>query len=339
MKNNKVNKVQEADDEIDDLFDQIESEEKKKESKALATGKNPAFLTFTKNQTVRGVILPYRPSPTDTFVTYEKVGFFLKAENLYVDLGLSPKSKGVRNDPVAKAQWDMFDAARKVGDETKKKKSYDLLPKREELVNFLVLEDTATPANVGTVMVLKYGAAINKDGEPVSVIYSKIREAIFGDKKEKIGQKAYLTKKFPVIRPLVIKVKEKGGFNDYTDTSFDDAEEHNFTNEEINEFYDQCYDLRTFVPELKPNSELTELLNQYWYQTDIGSQDDVPDDDDIDISEPEETPVAKTAPKSAKDKLREKAQAKEKEAAKSAPKVDEVDDMIGDFDDDFDIDE
>lgn len=311
-------------DELDDLFNQIEQGEEEKNKKAQYGSSE--FLKLVKGQTVRGVLLPYTKNPKNTFVTYEKIGFFNKEVGEYVDLGLFPKSKGVRNDPVSKIQWKTFDEARKNGDEAGKKESYKLLPQREEMVNFLVLEDSANAENVGTVKILKYSARLNKDQEPISAIYSKIKEAVFGSKKDRIGNKAFLYKN-PVIRPLIIKVKDKGGYNNYDDTSFDDSEEHGYTPEEIKAIYESCYDLEQYVPELKTNEELQQLMDKYWYQTDATKVDE--DDLDFDDSEQEEEPAPKKTKVPLKTTVSEKKKTTQKETVK-----DEIDDMIDDFDDD-----
>lgn len=328
MKEKSKTVVKNVEEDIDSLFEEIETSDVQRTKEAMAQGRNPAFLQLKKKQTVRVVMLPYKPNPKNTFVTYEKLGFFNKSENTYVELGLSPRSKGIRRDPVSTLQWETYNAAKKAGDENAQKRSYDLLPKREEMVNVLILEDSDNPDNVGTVKVLKYGAALNSDGQPISVIYSKIRDGVFGAKKEKIGKRAFLTTKFPEVRPLVISVKEKGGFNDYSDTSFDDAEEHNFTTEEIEEFYSQCYDLEQFVPELKSNEELQQLLNDFWFQTDAAKEDEVDDDDVDDDDQPTSIPDKKP---SAAEKL------KAKMAEKNKQKADEVDSMLDD--DDFNLDD
>jgi len=314
-------------DELDELFDQIEQGEEEK-TKQFSAGSSD-FLKLVKGQTVRGVLLPYKKNPKNTFVTYEKIGFFNRDLNTYVDLGLFPKSKGVRNDPVSKIQWNIFDNARKTGNEEAKKESYKLLPQREELVNFLILEDSANEENVGTVKVLKYSARMNKDQEPISAIHSKIKDGVFGSKKEKIGNKAFLFAKSSIIRPLVIKTKDKGGYNNYDDTSFDDAEEHEYTPEEIAAIHDACFDLEQFVPELKSNEELQSLMDQYWYQTDAtkADEEDIEEDieDDIDTTPVKKTKVALKTTISEKTKV--------KEETKSKPK-DQIDEMIDSFDDD-----
>lgn len=256
------------------------------------------LLNLKKNNTYTIRLLPNVKDPDNSFVTYKEVGFVSRITNQFVYGGRSPSDVGLGKEDLFKStQWNHFSNAKERGDEAEQKTSYKLLPQRKQLVNAYLVkvegDDAEGKEKIGKVIVLKYNAQLNKENLPVSDIFKRIHAAIWGDKAKKIGSRAFDLS--PRGRSLTIKVTEKAGYNNYSETEFEDAEDIGLTPERIQEIMDNTHDLTSFVPEVKTPDEIKKLLDTHWYGVSANP------DDEVDDSEPE--PVSR---KSLKSKTKEK---------------------------------
>ena len=276
---------------LQNILDKInEAEEAKNKREESSFVRDERILKLNKNATYIGTLLPNKKDISNTFVRYQKIGFMSPITGKYIYLGRSPSDAGLKEDVVRDIQWKEYNAAKEAGDEDARKKACRLIPQKERVVNFFlhkVIGDDTQKSKEGTVVVLPYPAQTDKEGNPSSEIFKKIYHALKGDKAKKIGDKAFdLTAKG---KTLIIKVTEKAGYNNYSETEFDDIEDDMVKSAaQIKEIEDSVHDLTEFIPEVKSKEELLELLNKFWYGKDDASPEDsledheTPDDDDDD---------------------------------------------------------
>lgn len=279
------------------------------------------ILKFKKNCVYTLRLVPYIKNVANTFIDFKEVGFQSRTTGKYIYGGRSPQDAGIKNDLFKKTQWDEFCKAKESGDEVAMKATYKLLPQRKETVNAYLVnvegDDAEAKEKIGTVCAVPYPAQVNRDGEPVSDIYKTIRTAVFGDLSKKIGTKAFDLS--PKGRSLIVRVTEKAGFNNYSGTSFDDAEDLGLTEKQITEILNSAHDLTEFIPEVKSEEEIKSILDTHWFGLSASS------DDDLDTEEEEK-------PKKGLSRLLEKVKDKDDEIpmGDSDSEEDELDALLKD---------
>lgn len=271
---------------LDNLLDTIEqTENKRKDKESHKADEN--FLNCKEGFTYLVRLLPYTPSPADTFVDYEEYGFqsCIPGQG-YIYLGRTPKSVG-KEDPVARLQWATYQEGKADKDDGKMNRSYRLLPQKKRMVNVYVIDDPSNPENNGTVKVLRFSSRLNKEGTPTGHIHKIIESGIFGDNKDEVGKRAFdLTKSGCNLK---IKVtKNAGGWNDYSESSFTFPKDLGLTKARIEEIYAEAKDLTSLLPEVKSDAEIQSILDTHWFgnkpsvDSEVNLNDD--DDDQIDLS-------------------------------------------------------
>lgn len=271
---------------LEDILNQVKSVEEVKNQKEQGGYKgDPRVLAFKKNCTYVVRLLPNIKDVNNTFVSYKEIGFTSRVDGTYVYGGRSPLDANLKDDPFKATQWEHYSKAKERGDEVEQKASYKLLPQRKQLVNAYLVsvegDDAEAKEKVGTVVAVKYPAQLNKEGLPVSDIFKRIHGAIFGDMSKKIGTKALdLSAKG---KSLIIKVTEKAGFNNYSETMFDDAEDLGLDSKKITEILNNVHDLNEFVPTVKPVEEIKQILDQHWFGVSAASEDEMEEEDDDEI--------------------------------------------------------
>lgn len=282
---------------LEDIINQVKQveETKSKQEKNIFNG-DPRVLRFKKNCTYTVRLLPNIKDVSNTFVTYKEIGWKSLTGGPYIDGGRSPQDAGIKNDLYNSTQWNHYSKAKEAGDEAEKKKSYSLLPHRKQLVNAYLIDvegdDSDAKERRGSVVVLRYPAQADREGNPLSDVYKRIHSAIFGDMSKKIGTKALdLSAKG---KSLMIKVTVKAEYSNYSETSFDDAEDLGLSETEITEILNSVYDLNEFVPEVKSSEEIKTLLDQHWFGESASPSDEL-DDDEL-------PPPASPSPRSAQSK-------------------------------------
>lgn len=279
---------------LDNLLNKLNEEEVAKKNNRENVGKRDEnFLSFKAGNAYTVRLLPNVKNPLKTFTDYEEYGFPSVTGQGYIYAGRTARSIG-RKDIIKELQWKTFSEGRDSGDVPKKERSYKLFPQEKEMVNVYVVNDPVDPENNGTVKILRYSAKTNKDGEPTSPLFKKIKKGVF--EKPQIGKKAFdLSDKG---RNLIIDVSENsGGWNDYSESEFDDASDLGLSEAEIAEILEQTFDLEEFIPEVKSDEEITKLLNEHWYGTvvyDTETETDTETDTDeipMDFSKDDEVDV------------------------------------------------
>jgi hypothetical protein len=277
---------------LEDIVNQVKAvEETRTENEKGGYKGDERLLSLKKNCTYTVRLMPNIKDVDNTFVTYKEIGFTSRVDNSFIFGGRSPSDAGIKEDPYKATQWKHYSEANKAGDDAEKKASYKLLGQRKQLVNaYLVSVDGDDPEGkekVGKVVVVRYPAQLDKTNAPISDVFKRIHGAIFGDMSKKIGTKALdLSEKG---KSLIIKVTEKGGYHNYSETMFDDAETLGLSQERIVELLQEAHDLKTFIPEVKPVEEIKEILSKHWFG-ESASPDDEMDDEDEDE---DEAPVVK----------------------------------------------
>jgi hypothetical protein len=113
----------------------------------------------------------------------------------------------------------------------------------------------------------------------VSAAKKNITEGLFGEKfKKKIGSKGFLlpnTVEDGV--DFVFDVVDKGGYPNYDQSNFDLVEDSklSLTKEQVLDILRNSHDLHEFVPALKTQDELRQILDQHWYGISASSHDDI----------------------------------------------------------------
>jgi hypothetical protein len=259
---------------LDDILNQVRQvEDAKTEIEKGGFKTDPRLLTMKKNCTYVIRMVPTVKNFDGTFVTWKEISWKSQVDGKYIYGGRSPSDAGLKVDPYKSAQWETYSTAKAKGDEAAMKSSYKLLPSRKQVVNAYLVsvegDDDASRSKVGTVVVLKYSASVDKTGAPISDIYNRIYNALFGDNVKKIGTRAIdLSEKG---KSLIIKVTEKAGFSNYSNTIFDDAEDLGLSEAKIKEIYANTHDLSEFIPEVKPTEEIMKLLHNHWYGHDAST--------------------------------------------------------------------
>lgn len=261
---------------LDKVLESIEeSEEKKAENRERKTDER--FLSVEPGETCIVRLLPYLKSPGDTFVDYEEYGWPSVLPNGgYIYAGRTPKSVK-RPDPVANAQWALFSEGRDNKDEAKKTRSYKLFPQFKQMVNVYVVKDSKNPENNGTVKILRYSSRLDKNGIATGHLHKVITSALFGDDKAEVGKKAFDLGNGCSLRIKVFK--NAGDWPDYSESKFLFPDDLGLSDAEKKEIYEQVYDLNEFIPEVKSESELKQLLDEHWFGVNASSDSSVIEDD------------------------------------------------------------
>lgn len=281
---------------LEDIINQVKQVEETSIQKEKGGYKgDPRLLTLKKNCTYIIRLLPNIKDAPNTFVTYKEIGFNSRVSGGFVYGGRSPQDAGLKKDLFKETQWEHYEKANAAGDEVEKKASYKLLPQRKQLVNGYLVnvigDDPEGKEKIGTNIVTKYPAQVDREGNPLSDIYKRIYSALYGDKAKKIGKKCLDLG--PEGRSLIIKVTEKGGFNNYSETEFDESEDLNLSEKKKEEILNSVHDLLEFIPEVKTPEEIKELLDKHWHGSSASLDDDLEADDDDEVK-----PVTKPAKKS-----------------------------------------
>jgi hypothetical protein len=272
---------------LEDIINQVKAVEETKIQKEKGGYKgDPRILKFKKNCTYVLRLIPYIKDVNNTFVTYKEVGFKSPVDGTYVYGGRSPQDAGIKEDLFKKTQWDHYSKAKERGDEVEQKASYKLLAQRKQAVNAYLVsvegDDADAKEKIGEVVAIPYPAQVDREGVPISDIYKKIHSAIFGDMSKKIGAKALdLSEKG---RSLIVKVTEKAGYNNYSETTFDDAEDLGLSESQIREILNSAHDLSEFIPEVKPQDEIQKILDKHWFGTSASPDDELEEEEEVTVS-------------------------------------------------------
>jgi hypothetical protein len=274
---------------LEDIINQVKAVEETKIQKEKGGYKgDPRILKFKKNCTYVLRLLPYIKDVNNTFVTYKEVGFKSHVDGTYIYGGRSPQDAGIKEDLFKKTQWEHYSKAKERGDEVEQKASYKLLPQRKQVVNAYLVsvegDDPDTKEKIGEVVAVSYPAQVDRAGNPISDIYKKIHTAIFGEMSKKIGAKALdLSEKG---RSLIVKVTEKAGFNNYSETTFDDAEDLGLNDGQIREILNSAHNLTEFIPEVKSQDDIQGILNKHWFGTSASLDDELEPEEEEEVVAP-----------------------------------------------------
>jgi len=252
------------------------AEKLKKEKSGGSGNSDPRILKFKKN--CKYYVRLLRSTDSDgndqTFVNYKDIGFeTLTTPSEYIYLGRSLSDADptqAKNDYINKLQWKLFSEAKKSGDEDAMKRSYKLIPQRHELVNAFLHkvegDDPDAQQKIGTVVVLKYSAGIDKKtGEIKSDLAKLIDEEVLGG--DDVGIKAFDLS--PKGRSLIVRVTTKADWNNYSTSKFADSKAvDNLSPSDYERIENSVHNLLELVPAVKSEDELKSLIDQYWFGED-----------------------------------------------------------------------
>lgn len=80
---------------------------------------------------------------------------------------------------------------------------------------------------------------------------------------------------------MIIKVTEKAGYNNYSETTFDDAESLGLNENQIREILNSAHDLTEFIPEVKSNQDIKNILDKHWFGTSSTPDDEMEEEPEI----------------------------------------------------------
>ncbi len=285
----------------DTLYKMFEDEETKREE-----NKKPLFfdkegvLKLQVGGTYRLRLIP-NLNLKQFFVEYEEIAFNSRADGSYQMLGLSPTSPSlgenrIKKDIVSSTQWKSWTAVKDHPDKDVRNEAMALLGKGKRVVNVYVDSDSKDEKNNGQNRVLRMVAGENKKTKvPQGQIWKAIHERLIGEKKERFGPKR-LFNLGPQGVTIEITVKEKTigtkKIPDYVVDFISDSDSPlNLSNDQQEEILSKAYDLTTFIPELKSQSELKQILDEHWNcsgkegdELEVDSGTPSTDDDDIPTS-------------------------------------------------------
>lgn len=191
-------------------------------------------------------LLPYTPSPKDTFFHYFNHGWTSFATGQYVQ-ALSPTTFGER-DPIAEERFRQF----RTGTEEEKEKVKNLKKSEKFLVNVYVVEDQSNPDNNGKVKILRYGKQLHKI----------IMEAIEGEDAEEFGPKIFDLSNEGV--NFKIKCETQGEFPTYVSSRFTATGKLNLDKKKQDAILESVHDLTKVFP-LKSYDELQQMLDEHYH--------------------------------------------------------------------------
>lgn len=274
---------------LDQVTEQInQSEDKKRKEEKFS---DPRVLTLKKGVIYTGRILSNltdnMKNVDDTFVTYEEFAFTSPVTGQYVYGGRAPSDLKIKNDVLTDTKWAEYNKAKDSGT-VKDDGGWKLLnTKRKQIVNFYLHDvqgdDSVAKEKIGTVVVLKYPAQLDKDKKASSDIFKIISDA--REDKKRFGSRIFDLSSSG--RSLIIKVTEKGGYNNYSSSKFDDAEDLGLTESNIQKIQEDVHNLFDFVPDVKPQSEIKQIIDEFYFGKDANVEDkldesEIPADDDDD---------------------------------------------------------
>lgn len=271
---------------LDELVNELEDEDTKQRERAQVPQGDENVLYLKNPHSYTGRIIPNKHAPRKTLLTYEEYGFTSRTTGEYIKLGRNPSEVG-RKDIIKAFQWAAFDKAKKAGDEEEMKRSYSLFPQRKQMANFYIIDNTDDPELNGQVKALRYSAKVNRNGDPISPIYSRIYTALFGDDKDTIGKRVFDLGPDGV--NFVIKVKKKGEWNNYDDSSFKFPSDLGLSDAQIKEIHEASIDLESLLPPVLSDEEIKALLDEHWDgvpRTSLPTSrvSDTDDDDQLDMT-------------------------------------------------------
>lgn len=248
---------------LDEMVDKMTKAKVEKQAQETRNPADDTFMSFKPEHTYLGRLLPNVANPANTFTPYEEYGFKSITGGGYIYAGRAAYTVG-RKDIIKDLQWKTFSEGRAANDEATKLRSYQLFPQKKEMVNWYVIDDPVNPENNGKVKILRYSAKVNKEGKPTSPLFAKIQDSVFGDESDDVGKRAFdLTENGAT---FAIKVeKNAGGWNDYGKSAFKFPSDLGLSKSEIQAIYDATHDLEKFIPEVKSDEEIKELLDTHWY--------------------------------------------------------------------------
>jgi hypothetical protein len=286
---------------LDELLEQQEKGYEEN-TKAETFQLDPRILKFKAGGTYTGRFVVNGKDPMNSRIAYSEYAFKSPVDGTYVYAGRDPCDErdengrpkiGQDKEIVNKTKWAEYKKAKDEGTDKDQNAPYKLLNnKRKEMVNFYLHKvegDEAAQAKVGQVLVIRYPAQRMKDKKtdqmvPSSDILKKIESGLRGDKAKKIGKLAWKLDKTG--RSFTIKVTEKGGYLNYSDSEFEDAEDLGLSAKQIEDIINnKAHNLLEFIPEVKPQDELKEILDIHYFGTSASPEDEV---DDSELPEDDE---------------------------------------------------
>lgn len=246
-------------------------------------GADARILRFKKGVKYYGRFVPTQDG---VFASYEEVSFQSPINGEYVSLGRSYSDPELKlnskvKDPVKALQWADYKRGVDTKDEELKTKSYKLIPRRRQAVNFYLTkvegDDPAAKEKIGQCCIVNYVAAIDrKDKTPKSATYKKIFEGLTASKK--IGNRGF-------IHPAHLNdgvdfcfdVIDKGGYANYDQSDFDLKNDSDLvlTKEDVVRIYENAHNLNEFIPELKDIAEIEHLLDIHYRGTSAAPEDEM----------------------------------------------------------------
>ena len=198
-------------------------------------------------------LLPYSPSPVDTFFHYYNMGWVSFANGQYVQT-LSPQTFEERC-PIQEERFRLT----RMGTDEEKEKANVLRRMEKWLVNVYVVDDPTNPDNNGKVKLLRYGKQLQKI----------IHEAIEGEDSAEFGPKVFDLGDSGC--SFKVKVEQQGDYPTYVTSRLTTAAKINLDEDRQKEIYDNVHNLKE-VFTLKSTDELKQMLDEHFHVRDSSTE-------------------------------------------------------------------
>lgn len=222
-------------------------------AKSEKSGGNPLYkeiLKFKAGNTYVLRLLPNVVDPSKTFFHFFQHGWNSFATGEYVS-ALSLQTIG-KPDPIGIETYRI----KKNGTEEQKKKAESVKWQEQWYVNVYVVDDPVTPANNGTVKILRFGKKLN----------NIIQSAISGEDSDDFGPRVFDLS--PEGVNFKLKADKQGEYTTYDFSRFTSPVSLNLSEEKMEQIYNTIHDL-TAVNALKSEEELIEMWNKHFVCKDL----------------------------------------------------------------------
>jgi len=192
-------------------------------------------------------LLPNTKNPKQTLFHHFVHGWNSLATGKYIS-ALSPMTFGER-DPIAEERYKVL----RTGTEEEKEKMKTIRRSEQWFVNVYVVDDPVTPANNGSVKILRYGKQLG----------NIISSAISGDEAEEYGMRVFDLSKEGV--NFKVKVEKQGDYPLYTSSRFTTVgRDLGLSESQQEKILEATHDLEN-VLRLKSADELKQMLDEHYY--------------------------------------------------------------------------
>jgi hypothetical protein len=230
---------------------------------------HPEIIKFQVGDVITGRFLPNRTDPQNSWIEYTQSGIQSQSTGEYVDCGLLRKSKNLKC-PLVDIRQKLWNKFQETGNESFKEARDFIRLSPKAVFNFFVILHKNDKVEDFTEVklanrVLRLPANKNwKTKEVTSLVYSQFLTAYNGSAdNEKLGN--LILNLGPTGISYKIKISSKGEFINYDPAGcgFESMQKAIPGLADWKAPYDSVYDLTKYVPEVKSEDEVNDIINNH----------------------------------------------------------------------------